>query len=57
VVCKSTKLIILRHDGFGWVYSEELIKICCAALSCGAMIANTYALTLAGVEKEEGRIR
>jgi hypothetical protein len=36
-------------------FSKDLIKICCAAFSCGAMIADTKALTLAG-EKEEGRI-
>jgi len=35
--------------------SKVLIKICCVAFSCGAMIADTKALTLAGLEKEEGR--
>ena len=35
-------------------FSNVLIKICCAASSCGAMIvADTKALTLAGLEKEE----
>jgi hypothetical protein len=34
-------------------FSKVLIKICCSAFSCGAMIADTKALTLA-VEKEEG---
>ena len=38
-------------------FSKDLIKICCAALSCGAMIADTNALTLAELEKEEGRIQ
>jgi hypothetical protein len=33
-----------------------LIKICSAVFSCGAMFADTKALTLAGLEKEEGRI-
>ena len=37
-------------------FSKALIKICCAAFSCGAMITNTKALTLAGLEKEERRI-
>ena len=36
-------------------FSNVLIKICCAASSCGAMImADTKALTLTGLEKEEG---
>ena len=35
-------------------FSNVLIKICCAASSCGAMIvADKKALTLAGWEKEE----
>ena len=35
-------------------FSNVLIKICCAASSCGAMIvADTKALILAGLEKEE----
>jgi hypothetical protein len=38
-------------------FSKVLIKICYAASSCGAMIADTKALTLAGLGKEEGRIR
>jgi hypothetical protein len=36
-------------------FSKDLIKICYAALSCGAMIADTKALILAELEKEEGR--
>jgi hypothetical protein len=36
-------------------FSKVSIKICCAAFSCGAMIADTKALTLAG-RKEERRI-
>jgi len=36
-------------------FSKNLIKIYYTALSCGAMIADTKALTLAGLEKEEGR--
>jgi hypothetical protein len=35
-------------------FSKVLIKICCAAFSCGAMIADMKALTLAGLEKDEG---
>ncbi len=38
-------------------FSKDLIKICCAAFSCGAMIAETKALTLAGLGKEEGNDR
>ena len=35
-------------------FSNVLIKICCAESSCGAMIvADTKALTLAWLEKEE----
>jgi hypothetical protein len=35
-------------------FSNVSIKICCAASSCSAMIvADTKALTLAGLEKEE----
>jgi hypothetical protein len=34
-------------------FSKDLINICCAAFSCGAMFADTKALTLAGLEKEE----
>jgi hypothetical protein len=38
-------------------FSKVSIKICCAASSCGAMIvADTKALTLAGLKKEAGRI-
>jgi hypothetical protein len=33
-------------------FSKDLIKICCAVFSCGAMIADTKALTLAGLEKK-----
>jgi hypothetical protein len=36
-------------------FSNVFIKICCAAFSCGAIFADTKALTLAGLEKEEGR--
>jgi len=36
-------------------FSKVLIKICCAASSCGAMIvADTKALTLAGMEEDRG---
>jgi hypothetical protein len=35
-------------------FSKVLIKICCAAFSCGAMIADTKALTLAGEKRKEG---
>jgi hypothetical protein len=39
-------------------FSNALIKICCAASSCGArIVADTKALTLAGLEKEEERMR
>ena len=39
-------------------FSNALIKICCAASSCGAMIvADTKSLTLARLAKEEERIR
>jgi hypothetical protein len=37
-------------------FSKDLIKICYVALSCSAIIADKKALTLAGLEKEEGRI-
>jgi hypothetical protein len=37
-------------------FSTVLIKICCAAFSCDAIIADIKALTLAGLEKEEGVI-
>jgi hypothetical protein len=37
-------------------FSKILIKICCAAFGYGAMFADTKALTLAGLEIEEGRI-
>ena len=37
-------------------FSKDLIKICYVALSYGSIIADTKALTLAGLEKEEGRI-
>jgi hypothetical protein len=37
-------------------FSKVLVKICCVAVSCGAMVADTKALTLAGLEKEEERI-
>jgi hypothetical protein len=38
-------------------FSKVSIKICCAASGCGAMIvADTKALTLAGLKKEAGRI-
>jgi hypothetical protein len=33
-------------------FSKDLIKICCAAFSCGAMIADTKVLTRAGLEKK-----
>jgi len=36
-------------------FSKDLIKICYAAFSCGAMIADTKAPTLAELEKEEGK--
>jgi hypothetical protein len=35
-------------------FSKVLIKICCAASSCGAMIVADTTLTLAGLKKEEG---
>jgi hypothetical protein len=38
-------------------FSKDLIKICYAAFSYGAMIADTKALTLAGLGKEEGNDR
>ena len=38
-------------------FSKDLFKICYAAFSCGAMIADTKALTLAGLGKEEGKDR
>ena len=39
-------------------FSKVLIKICCAASSCGAMIvADTEVLTLAGLEKEKNWLR
>jgi len=39
-------------------FSNALIKICCAASSCGArIVADTKALTLAGLEKEEERMQ
>ena len=37
-------------------FSKVLIKICCAVSSCGAMIKADTTLTLAGLEKEEGRV-
>ena len=37
-------------------FSKVLIEICCAAFICGAMIADTKALTLAGLEKRKERI-
>ncbi len=37
-------------------FSKILIKICCVAFVRGAMVANTKALTLAGLEEEEERI-
>ena len=36
-------------------FSKVLIKICCVAFSCGAVITDTKVLTLAG-EKEEGGV-
>jgi hypothetical protein len=37
-------------------FSKVLIKICYIAFSCDAMTADIKVLTLAGLEKEEGRI-
>jgi hypothetical protein len=39
------------------LFSKDLIKICCAAFSCGAMIADTKALTLAGLGGRERQER
>jgi hypothetical protein len=44
---KASEAISLFSNSF---FSKDLIKMCCAALSCGAMIADTKALTLAGLE-------
>jgi hypothetical protein len=38
-------------------FSKDFIKICCAAFSCGAMIADTKVLTRARLGKEEGNDR
>jgi len=56
--CLSRRILWSAHGAISWVLnlsvSRVLIRMCCATLNCGAMIAaGTKALTLARREEDE----